>query len=94
MTVYVDDMYADFGRMKMCHMIADSREELDAMADRIGVARKWIQKAGTPGEHYDVCKSARSKAVAAGATEITWMDLGRMVTERRRAARPAQENRT
>lgn len=40
--VYVDDMYAQFGRMKMCHMIADTTTELNAMADSIGVQRKWI----------------------------------------------------
>ena len=47
MTVYVDNMQASYGRMKMCHMVADSTDELLAMADRIGVARKWLQKAGT-----------------------------------------------
>ena len=51
MSVYVDDMEAAFGRMKMCHMIADTPQELLAMVDRIGVQRKWIQDAGTrPGE--------------------------------------------
>ncbi len=43
MTVYVDDMQAQYGRMKMCHMIADTDEELHAMADLIGIARKWWQ---------------------------------------------------
>lgn len=70
MTVYVDDMRAPFGRMKMCHMIADSTEELLDMADRIGVARRWIQHAGTHHEHFDIATSKRRLAVAAGAVEI------------------------
>jgi hypothetical protein len=69
-SVYVDDMRAPFGRMVMCHMIADSTEELNAMADRIGVARRWIQSAGTHREHYDVCKEKRALAVQHGAIEI------------------------
>lgn len=85
MTVYVDDMRAPFGRMIMCHMIADTREELDAMADRVGVARKWIQKAGTWKEHYDVSLGARAKAVAAGAVEVTQIELVRKLTARRDA---------
>jgi hypothetical protein len=70
MTVYVDDMRAPFGRMKMCHMLADTTEELLAMADQIGVARKWLQKAGTPREHFDIALSKRALAVKAGAVEI------------------------
>lgn len=70
MSVYVDAPIWPFGRMLMCHMIADSTLELLAMADIIGVDRKWLQFAGTPKEHFDVCKSKRAKAVAAGAQEI------------------------
>ena len=70
MTVYVDDMRAPYGRMVMCHMIADSDEELH-QADRIGVARRWFQKPGTPRRHYDIALSKRALAVAAGAVEIT-----------------------
>lgn len=76
MAVYVDDMKASFGRMKMCHMIAESTDELLAMADRIGVARKWLQKAGTSYEHFDIAMSKRALAVASGAIEISRMDLG------------------
>lgn len=65
--------------MMMCHMVADSREELDAMADKIGVARKWIQYPGSNREHYDICKSKRAKAVALGAKEVTAYELVRIV---------------
>ena len=82
MTVYVDDMRARYGRMVMCHMIADSTDELMAMADRIGVARKWIQKPGTRHEHFDICLGAKAKAVAAGAIEITQRELAMKCWER------------
>lgn len=78
MTVYVDDMRARYGRMIMCHMIADTDEELHAMAARIGVRRKWHQ-----GDHYDVCLAMRATAVQAGAREITRRQLGAMVANRR-----------
>ena len=78
MTVYVDDMRAKFRRMIMCHMIADSEVELHAMADEIGVARRWYQ-----GDHYDISLSKRSLAVAAGAREVTWRQLALMANNRR-----------
>ncbi len=83
MTVYVDDMKAAFGRMKMCHMIADSTEELLQMADKIGVQRKWLQHAGSTREHFDIAMSKRKLAVEAGAVEITRRELGLMVLNRR-----------
>jgi Protein of unknown function (DUF4031) len=85
MAVYVDDMRAKFGRMVMCHMIADTRQELDAMADQIGVARRWIQYPNTAREHYDISLSARAKAVAAGAFELTMREIGIKIKERRAA---------
>lgn len=84
MTVYVDDMRANFGRMVMCHMIADTDDELHAMADRIGVARRWWQSpAKTSGSHYDIALSKRAIAVQAGAIEITWSQAGAMNMLRR-----------
>ena len=83
MSVYVDDMRAGFRRMLMCHMIADSAGELLAMADRIGVARKWIQYPGTPREHFDICLTKREQAVAAGAVEISQRELGLRLRARR-----------
>jgi len=92
MSVYVDNMRARFGRMKMCHMIADSTDELLAMADRIDVDRKWLQKAGTPHEHFDIALSKRALAVAAGAVEISTMDIGRIIRARRKEPRRCETN--
>ncbi|MGC4059396.1 MAG: DUF4031 domain-containing protein [Aquabacterium sp.] len=85
MTVYVDDMQAGFGRMIMCHMLADTDEELHAMADTIGVARRWHQKPGTPHSHYDICKSKRVLAIKAGAQEIDRAQLGEILKRKREA---------
>lgn len=83
MSVYVDDMEAPFGRMVMCHMIADTRAELLEMADQIGVARKWIQHRGQAGEHFDICKAMRAKAVRLGAKEVTMLELAEKTFGRR-----------
>lgn len=86
MTVYVDDMRADFGRMVMCHMLADSDAELLAMADRIGVQRKWHQYPGTHRSHFDIALSKRAAAIAEGAQAIRWRDAGRINMHRRKVA--------
>lgn len=91
MAVYVDNMQATYGRMIMCHMIADTPAELLDMADRIGVARKWIQDAGTWKEHFDICRTKRDLAVQYGAQEITMGELGRKLAGRLKAARKDKE---
>lgn len=82
MTVYVDDMYLHpmgrFGRMRMSHMIADTEEELHAMAASIGIARRWYQ-----GDHYDVSMAMREKAISLGARAITLKQLAFMANNRR-----------
>lgn len=84
MAVYVDDMRAKFGTMIMCHMLADTDAELHAMADTIGVARKWWQSpAKTSGSHYDIALSKKALALAAGAVQITWRQAGAMNAHRR-----------
>lgn len=75
MTVYVDDMRAPYRGMKMCHMAADSTQELLEMADKIGVQRKWIQYAATWKEHFDICLSKRALAIKEGAQEIDTREL-------------------
>ncbi len=79
MPVYVDNMRAPFRRMKMCHMVADTHDELVAMADKIGVARRWIQKPGTSQEHFDIALSKRKLAVENGAVEVTMRELGEIL---------------
>lgn len=72
--VYVDAAVWPYGRMMMCHMVADDVEALHAMADKIGIARRWFQdKPGFP--HYDICKLKRAAAVEHGAVEISWREL-------------------
>lgn len=83
MTVYVDDMRAPFGRLIMCHMLADTDAELHTMADRIGVARRWHQAPPRHDSHYDIALSKRALAVRAGAVEITWRQAASMNMRRR-----------
>lgn len=69
MSVYVDEAIYPYGRMKMCHMVADSITELHAMADKIGIKRRWFQsQARHP--HYDICKAKRQLAIEHGAQAV------------------------
>ena len=68
MTVYVDDVRHQFGRMVMCHMWADDLDELMAMADAIGVARKWLQQPPKASwVHFDIALAKKAEAIARGA---------------------------
>lgn len=71
MAVYVDNMRAPYGRMIMCHMVADTLAELHMMASWIGIKRQWFQcppKVLLP--HYDISLGKRALAVSYGAIEI------------------------
>lgn len=69
MTVYVDEAAYKYGRMVMCHMLADTPAELAAMARAIEVRPCWFQhKASAP--HFDICKSKRDRAIKAGAIPV------------------------
>lgn len=84
MTVYVDDVAIPFGRMKMCHMWAgryvladgavhyiDARDELLAMADAIGLRRKWLQQPPKARwVHFDVSMSLKAMAIERGAVLV------------------------
>ena len=73
MSVYVDSEKNSYGRMLMCHMMADTIEELHQMADQIGIKREWFQDGKYP--HYDLCQSKRKEAVRLGAKEVTAKEI-------------------
>jgi hypothetical protein len=57
------------GRLvESCHLIADSPDELHAMAFRLGLHRSWFQPRSTP--HYDLTASRRLLAIHEGAIEL------------------------
>jgi hypothetical protein len=72
-TVFVGVPMWPFGRMVMCHMVADTPGELNDMAVKIGVNLIWAQgepdKPGRIGDlyHFDVAKSKRALALKHGA---------------------------
>lgn len=86
MSVYVDQAEHQVGRMKMCHMLADTAAELREMAAKIGVAGRWIQHPGTAKEHFDICKSARTKALELGAIEVDSRGIVEVLRRKRGAA--------
>lgn len=68
MPVYVDNAQLPLGRMRCCHMVADTLDELHAMADAIGCRREWFQPRSFP--HYDVPLFRRARVVALGAVQV------------------------
>lgn len=74
MPVYVDSANHKFQNMIMCHLFADTTEELLACADAIGLQKKWVQNLGTFKEHFDVSQSMKKKAIEYGAKEVTGRD--------------------
>lgn len=64
----MDRAYLRFGRMRMCHMIADTLDQLHGMAWMLELKPEWFQgKASFP--HYDVCKAKRDEAIKLGAID-------------------------
>lgn len=91
--IYIDDMQlrARVGPVDgvWSHLLSDlpgeaGTAELLAFADRLGIEARWIQKAGTSTEHFDVTEPTRQRALALGATPITY---GRDVAALTRAKR-------
>ncbi|KMO82652.1 DUF4031 domain-containing protein [Mycolicibacterium chlorophenolicum] len=76
MTVYVDNMRlsAQVGTIsgRWSHLMADSDDELDEFAAKLGLKKAWAQHPGTALSHYDVTESKRQQAIALGAVPIDY----------------------
>lgn len=83
MAVYVDESKWKLGRMKMCHMTADTSAQLSAMAKSIGLNPTWLQHPGQWNEHYDISLSKRRLAVRAGAIEVTSREMVKKLVAKR-----------
>ena len=82
--IYVDNALIPMGRMKMCHMLADSTEELMDAAKRLGLKPEWVQCPGTWKEHFDISLSKREMAVRVlGARELSARETVLMIRSRR-----------
>jgi hypothetical protein len=96
MAVYVDEAVWQRRGRRFCHLVADSPEELQDFAARLGLRRAWLQtKPGRPWkDHYDLPAWARAEAVRLGALELTMREMGahlatRRATHRQEVARAA-----
>lgn len=93
MTCYVDIPRWKRGKTPSGHLIADSLEELHALAETVGIdRRKWFQEhAVVP--HYTLLEYQRDAAIAAGAVPLSGRDWERAVGRAHAAtavrARPA-----
>jgi hypothetical protein len=84
-TVYVDSGRNQFRHMIMSHMVADTVEELHAMAQRLGLKRSWFQKSRNGMPHYDICQTKREQAIALGAEVIDRRKMVELMRKNREA---------
>lgn len=90
MAVYVDELrecgpVPTFPYKYGCHMLADTRQELHAMADRLGLARSWQHD-----NHFDITAPKRAMAKRFGALDMP-RDRREKVALIRRIAQQWQE---
>lgn len=76
MSVFVDPAVfkKPGGRKSYAHLVADSLDELHAFAASIGVKPHFFHKTASH-PHYDITGEQRTKAIEAGAKEVTSKEL-------------------
>lgn len=88
MTCYVDSVrqYPDAGLRftAYCHLLADDRAELHALAQGLGMPRRAFQDHAWRW-HYDLPAELRDAALAAGARAVDFHDVGLLLRARRAA---------
>ena len=70
MTVYVDDAVTLWRGQRWAHLMADTLEELHAMAANLGMPRRAFQDKPS-GAHYDVTVEMREHALRLGTVAIS-----------------------
>jgi hypothetical protein len=86
MSCYVDAIrsYPDAGLRftEFCHLLADTREELQAMADELGIPARFFQE--HPWRwHHDLPAPLRERAVELGAVQLTVHEVGALLKRRK-----------
>jgi hypothetical protein len=93
MTVLVDPPLWHWRDRRWSHLVSDeSYDELHAMADALGIERRWFQ-----GDHYDLPEDHRLRAIELGAVPVTSRELIRRLLDsglRKRKPRRVPGDRT
>ena len=82
--IYVDSTRNPLGNMIMCHMVADTHEELMEAAKKLGLQASWIQNEGSPREHFDISRAVRNRAIRdLGARPVKNREMVRIIQGKR-----------
>lgn len=68
--VYVDDAFIPHNNKTWCHLMADTDQELEAFAHRVGLPKSWKH-----GDHYDLVSSQRLHVIRNGAQRVTAREM-------------------
>lgn len=88
MAIYVDPCVWPARDRVWCHLMTDGpSSELRAFAEQLGLRPEWIQRAGTPREHFDLPPEGRQRAIELGAIPVTAKEMIRLCVRQHLADR-------